>query len=56
MGIICRGEQVKNIMLAGLSLSGKTYFLYRHLKNFIGTQTTIKTKSTYCKKMIYFSI
>lgn len=50
MGIICPNEKdINNIMLTGLSLSGKTYFLYRHLKNFIGTKTKVVTKTTYCK-------
>lgn len=49
MGIICKESEINNIMLTGLSLSGKTYFLYRHLKNFIGSQSNVKTKTTYCK-------
>ena len=49
MGFCCsvfKKEVSQNIMLSGLNLSGKTYYLYKHLKNLIGAQTKIKTKST----------
>lgn len=38
-----------NIMLAGLSKSGKTYFLYKHLKNVINSEMNVITSNTYCK-------
>lgn len=55
MGIICKESEINNIMLTGLSLSGKTYFLYRHLKNFIGSQTKVRTKTTYCKSCLFIA-
>ena len=56
MGIICKETEINNIMLSGISLSGKTYFLYRHLKNFIGLQSEIRTKTTYCNIFNIFNI
>lgn len=50
MGIFCgvsNPSEYYNIMLLGLSLSGKTYFLYRHLKNLIKRDKRIKTVTTY---------
>lgn len=47
--LIPSNNDTYNIMLAGISLSGKTYFLYKHLKNIIESNKDISTTTTYCK-------
>ena len=51
MGICIKSssKNENNVLLTGISLSGKTYFLYRHLKYFIGNNIKARTKTTYCK-------
>lgn len=38
----------KQILIAGLENSGKSFFLYSRLKNFITGKTHIRTKTTLC--------
>jgi hypothetical protein len=38
------------ILIGGLENSGKTYFLYSRLKNFITSKKTLQTKPTTGKK------
>lgn len=49
-------SKMHHIMLAGIEKSGKTYFLYSRLNQFITASTKIRTRSTECTKFIIFNI
>ena len=50
-----KGGQMHHIMLAGIEKSGKTFFLYSRLKQFITAATKIRTRTTECNYNIHFS-
>jgi len=52
----CLSFSNKNqILIAGLENSGKSFFLYARLKNFITGKTHIRTKPTLCNLILYIN-
>ena len=49
MGCVSSLTSRFQIVIVGLENSGKTFFLYARLKNFITGKTDIITKPTQCK-------
>ncbi len=56
MGSCLSFTNKNQILIAGLENSGKSFFLYARLKNFITGKPHIRTKPTLCKKHLFIYI